>query len=173
MKVHIHRFGTYDTFLWLLSTDGVTKAFSHRSHLYFLCPSCTTWMCTFSVSLRLNVASHWSHLNVLSPGQKEQMKHETSVGKEQFPLLPAQRVQGCFCPARESFLHHCHFCVPTALWEPLCCPKCLSSFGNCSIILPELFFTLKDTGVCTHVHGKGRGGRNEKEKWGGQQIRLK
>lgn len=64
-------------------------------------------------------------------------------------------------------------CVPTALWEPLCCPKCLSSFGNCSIILPELFFTLKDTGVCTHVYGKGRGARNEKEKWGGRQIRLK
>lgn len=58
------------TFLWLLSTDGVTKAFSHRSHLYFLWPSCTTWMCTLSVSLRLKVASHWSHLNVLSPGQR-------------------------------------------------------------------------------------------------------
>ncbi|TNN32971.1 hypothetical protein EYF80_056863 [Liparis tanakae] len=50
------------TFLWLLSTDGVTKAFSHRSHLYFLWPSCTTWMCTLSVSFLLKVASHWSHL---------------------------------------------------------------------------------------------------------------
>src|SRR4029434_7811625 len=55
------------TFLWLLRTEGVTKAFSHRSHLYFLCPSCTTWMCTFSVSFLLKVASHWSHLKVLSP----------------------------------------------------------------------------------------------------------
>lgn len=30
------------TFLWLFKTEGVTKALSHRSHLYFLCPSCTT-----------------------------------------------------------------------------------------------------------------------------------
>lgn len=56
------------TFLWLLSTDGVTKAFSHKSHLYFLWPSCTTWMWTLSVSFLLKVESHWSHLNVLSPG---------------------------------------------------------------------------------------------------------
>lgn len=55
------------TFLWLLSTEGVTKAFSHRSHLYFLWPSCTTWMWTLSVSFLLKVASHWSHLKVLSP----------------------------------------------------------------------------------------------------------
>lgn len=151
----------------------MTKAFSHRSHLYFLCPSCTTCMCTFSVSLRLNVASHWSHLNVLSPGHKETTRRETSLKKERFPLLPTQRARGCFCPAPESFFNHCHFCVPTALWEPLCRPKCLSSFGNCSIILTELFFMLKDTGVCTHVYSKGRAGRDEKEKWGGRQIKPK
>lgn len=58
------------TFLWLLRTEGVTKAFSHRSHLYFLWPSCTTWMWTLSVSFLLKVASHWSHLNVLSPVAK-------------------------------------------------------------------------------------------------------
>lgn len=58
------------TFLWLLRTDGVTKAFSHRSHLYFLWPSCTTWMWTLSVSFLLKVLSHWSHLNVLSPAAR-------------------------------------------------------------------------------------------------------
>lgn len=59
------------TFLWLLRTEGVTKAFSHRSHLYFLWPSCTTWMWTLSVSFLLKVASHWSHLNVLSPAARK------------------------------------------------------------------------------------------------------
>ena len=58
------------TFLWLLSTEGVTKAFSHRSHLYFLWPSWTTWMWTFSVSFLLKVASHWSHLKVRSPAER-------------------------------------------------------------------------------------------------------
>merc|ERR1712035_163615 len=54
----------------LLRTEGVTKAFSHRSHLYFLWPSCTTWMWTLRVSFLLKVASHWSHLNVLSPAAR-------------------------------------------------------------------------------------------------------
>lgn len=70
------------TFLWLLRTEGVTKAFSHRSHLYFLCPSCTTWMCTLSVSFLLKVASHWSHLNVLSPSEMTKDQPNT-VKKEQ------------------------------------------------------------------------------------------
>src|SRR4029434_9474400 len=64
-------------FLWLLRTEGVTKAFSHRSHLYFLCPSCTTWMCTFSVSFLLKVASHWSHLKVLSPAPGDNTHTQT------------------------------------------------------------------------------------------------
>lgn len=58
------------TFLWLFRTEGVTKALSHRSHLYFLCPSCTTWIWTFNVSFLLKVASQWSHLKVLSPREK-------------------------------------------------------------------------------------------------------
>lgn len=70
------------TFLWLLRTEGVTKAFSHRSHLYFLWPSCTTWMWTLSVSFLLKVASHWSHLNVLSPAAKGKEEHF----QEPFPL---------------------------------------------------------------------------------------
>lgn len=89
-KVKPRDLGVSGTFLWLLSTEGVTKAFSHRSHLYFLRPSCTTCMWTFSVSLRLNVASHWSHLNVLSPGRKEQTRRE----RQQFPRLNAEKGAG-------------------------------------------------------------------------------
>lgn len=73
------------TFLWLLRTDGVTKAFSHRSHLYFLWPSCTTWMWTLSVSFLLKVASHWSHLNVLSPVAEDRGLFVRAISS--YPLL--------------------------------------------------------------------------------------
>lgn len=45
------------TFLWLLSTEGVTKALLHSSHRYFLCLSWTTCTWTFRVSFRLKVES--------------------------------------------------------------------------------------------------------------------
>lgn len=78
------------TFLWLRSTEGVTKALLHSSQRYFLWRSCTTCTCTFSVSFLLKVASQWWHLKVLSPWKQEVTREENEAPRGVPPAAPTR-----------------------------------------------------------------------------------